>query len=77
MRTHINTDELPTLTEAIRRLVAKHGHPDEIPISALVEEGVEQEVSDICFEILTGRDFPADPGAATAKWMRLIGEQTR
>lgn len=66
--------DIDKISEAIRAAVNKHGHPDDIPITALTEAGIEQETADKCFALLTSEDFPSNPGQATAKWLRLIGE---
>jgi hypothetical protein len=54
--------------------VNQHGHPDEVPIDALVKLGIDHETADKCMALLTSEDFPGDPVAAVAKWVRLVGE---
>ena len=66
--------ELPRIADAIFTLVRQHGHPDDIPINSLAEKGIPPAVADGCFALLTSEDFPSDARAATAKWLRLIGE---
>lgn len=70
----IPREEIPLIAEAIRSLVEKHGHPDEIPIGSLAECGIDAEVAEKCEALLTSEMFPEDCGAAVAKWLRLIGE---
>lgn len=62
------------IVPAIKRLVEKHGHPDEIPMGALAAEGVPPATAEKCEALLTSEQFPADVGPAVAKWLRLIGE---
>ena len=65
---------LPQISEAIRQAVTEFGHPDDIPLDAMRGGEVPDEVMELCFVLLTDEDFPSDPAAATAKWLRLIGQ---
>jgi hypothetical protein len=59
---------------AVKKLVERHGHPDEIPMGALAAEGVPPVTAEKCEALLTSEQFSAEAGQAVAKWLRLIGE---
>jgi hypothetical protein len=65
---------MPSILAAVKALVEEHGHPDEVPVGSLASKGIPPEVAEACEALLTSEDFPEDPGPATAKWIRLIGE---
>ena len=66
--------EIPLIADAIRVLVNRHGHPDEIPIGSLAECGIDPAAAEMCEVMLTNEDFPSEPHLAVAKWLRMIGE---
>lgn len=70
----IPSAEIPLIADAIRVLVNKHGHPDEIPIGALAECGIDAEAAEMCEVLLTEENFPAEPHLAVSKWLRMIGD---
>jgi hypothetical protein len=70
----IPKSDLCSITTAVCELVNEHGYPDDIPIGALAQKGVEPRVAEKCEALLRSEDFPEDSGQAVAKWLRLIGE---
>ena len=70
----IPRSEIAALSAAILALVNQYGHPDEIPVNALIGAGISPDTAEKCFALLTSESFPSDPTRAVAKWMRLIGE---
>lgn len=72
--TLIPKSELPLIAAAIGELVQKYGHPDEIPVTALAECGIDPDAAEKCFALLTSEVMPDNPAMATAKWLRIIGD---
>lgn len=73
----IPRNEISLVVDVVQALVLKYGHPDEIPMGSLAQKGVNAVTAEKCEALLTSEDFPSDPGAATAKWLRLIGDYSK
>lgn len=72
--TLIRTSEIPKIAEAVKHLVNRYGHLDEIPLSEAAAEGVNPDDAEKCEALLTSEGMPEEPARAVAKWLRLIGE---
>ena len=70
----IHKHDFQFIRAAIEELVNEYGHPDDIPLGALAQKGVEPSVAEKCEALLSSEDFPEDHGEAVAKWLRVIGE---
>lgn len=66
--------DLAAVLPAIKMLVERYGHPDEIPLGALAAEGVPSATAEKCEALLSSEQFPPDAAPAVAKWLRLIGD---
>ena len=66
--------DMALILPAVKKLVERHGHPDEIPMGALAAEGVPAATAEKCEALLTSEQFPAEAAPAVAKWLRMIGE---
>ena len=65
------------IIRAITVLVHRHGHPDEIPLGALADDGVPPGTAEKCEALLSTDDqIISDPAKAIARWLRLIGDHS-
>ena len=68
----IPKDELPHLIEVFGNLVREYGHPGEVPIEALLEQGIEPSIARAATVLGRTEDISSDPGAALATWRLLL-----
>ena len=68
----IPEDQLPHLIEVFGNLVREYGHPAEVPIEALLEQGIEPAIARAATVLARTKGMSSDPGAALATWRLLL-----
>lgn len=66
--------QLDSITATVMSLVDRYGHPDDIPLGSLVEEGIDPTTAEQCELLLVESEYPSDSKAAADKWIGQIEE---